>query len=151
MKKIIYILIIILLLCIVSCNSSNDIDNFINDAEKSINNEENKSNIYVKQIMNGYLNIDTSVTIGTAFENFFSYPTWEHFTSTEQTNIVEFTGNCMYDNKEVTCVIQFTLTGDSFEITYLSFNDISQNTLTVSALLNSIYDHYYDEHYYKAA
>ncbi|MEG0295877.1 MAG: hypothetical protein RR620_04095 [Clostridium sp.] len=140
MKRLLYILILFLIILpLTSCNSSKDIDNIVNDIEKSIENDENKENVYVQKVMTGNLNIDNIVTIGDVFENYFGYPTWEYFKSTEGQDIVEFTGNCMYDGKEVECIIQFVISGDNLEITYLSFNDISQNQFVLSSLLESIY------------
>lgn len=140
MKRLLYILILFLIILpLTSCNSSKDIDNIVNDIEKSIENDENKENVYVQKVMTGNLNIDNTVTIGDVFENYFGYPTWEYFKSTDGQDIVEFTGNCMYDGKEVECIIQFVISGDNLEITYLSFNDISQNQFVLSSLLESIY------------
>ena len=96
-------------------------------------------------------------TYGEAFENFFGAPTWKYFVGTkegvdedgdgkpdyteENVDIVEFTGYCMYHDVEVKALIQFTLSkeDDTFEATYLSFNDVPQNMFMLSALLEAAF------------
>lgn len=96
-------------------------------------------------------------TYGEAFENFFGSPTWKYFVGTkegadedgdgkpdyteENVDIVEFTGRCTYQDVEVKALIQFTLSkdGDTFEATYLSFNEVPQNMLMLSALLEAAF------------
>ena len=96
-------------------------------------------------------------TYGEAFENFFASPTWKYFVGTkegadedgdgkpdyteENVDIVEFTGYCTYQDVEVKALIQFTLSkeDDTFEATYLSFNDVPQNMFMLLALLDAVF------------
>lgn len=94
---------------------------------------------------------------GTTFDSFFSSPTWKYFVGTkegpdedgdgkadyteENVDIVEFTGYCTYQDVKVKALIQFTLDQeeDTFEATYLSFNEVPQNMLMLSVLLEAAF------------
>ncbi len=96
-------------------------------------------------------------TYGEAFENFFGSPTWKYFVGTKEgadedgdgrpdyieknVEIVEFTGRCLYQDVEVTALIQFTLNeeDDTFEATYLSFNEVPQSMYMLSVLLETVF------------
>lgn len=100
----------------------------------------------------------SNTTYGEAFDSFFGYPTWKYFVGTQEgadedgdgepdytidnVEIVEFTGYCEYNNVEVKALIQFTMNKDEgkFEATYLSFNDIPQNYLMLTALLEEVFE-----------
>ena len=94
---------------------------------------------------------------GDAFDAFFESPTWKYFVGTKEgpdedgdgeadytekdVDIVEFTGYCMYQDVKVKALIQFTLnkSDDTFEATYLSFNDVPQSNLMLLALLDTAF------------
>lgn len=96
-------------------------------------------------------------TYGEAFENFFGSPAWKYFVGTkegadedgdgkpdyveENADIVEFTGYCTYQNVEVKALIQFTLSKEdnTFEATYLFFNEVPQNMFMLAALLEAVF------------
>lgn len=100
-----------------------------------------EDDVYVEAIksatMQGY-----GCTYGQAFSHFFAYPKWKHFTSDTGYEIVEFTGDCLYDEQTVKALIQFTITNQNgnyieWEATYLSFNNVTQNLLMLSELLDT--------------
>lgn len=64
--------------------------------------------VYIVQTScpNGFSNISYK----DAFNEYFTDRKWEHFTSTEDQNVVEFTGTGIYDGKESEIKIQFVLT-----------------------------------------
>lgn len=95
-------------------------------------------------------------TYGEAFDAFFSAPTWKYFKGTkessdedgdgnpdseeENVDVVEFTGYCTYQDVDVKAVIQFTLNDDdTFTASYLSFNEVPQNMLMLSQLLDTVF------------
>ena len=80
-------------------------------------------------------------TYGEAFEDFFGNPKWKSFSTDTGVEVVEFTGNCLFDNTEVEALIQFTLDKEAgtFSVTYLSLNDISQNNLMITSMLEAIF------------
>lgn len=86
-------------------------------------------------------------TYNQAFSNFFANPKWSHFTSDDGFEVIEFTGNCEYDNQQVKALIQFKITKEiddyvEWEINYLSFNNVSQNIIMLSALLQKTAEEY---------
>lgn len=96
-------------------------------------------NEYISKVKNGTFNKYPDVIIGEAFDDFFGSPKWRYFISDDDLNIVEFTGKCTYDDVEVEALLQFTVyDDDSFELSYFSMNDISQNLLMISELIDKV-------------
>lgn len=102
-------------------------------------NENNENIQFVKQ---GYPKNYPNKTYGEAFDNFFESPRWKYFVSEDDEDIVEFTGKCLYMEEKVDACIQFTLDkkAETFDITYLSFNEVAQNKLMVWALISTIFE-----------
>lgn len=87
------------------------------------------------------------VKIGDAYDGFFKNGQWKYFEGEKGAKVVEFTGNCLYKDKEITVRQQFLLgDGNSFTVGALAFNDIDQDKLTTAALISKIYDEYYKQH-----
>lgn len=100
-------------------------------------------NEYVSAVKNGTFNNYPDVLIGDAFDDFFSNPKWKHFVSDDGINVVEFTGGCKYDDADVDALLQFIVyEDDSFELSYFSMNDISQNLFMVSGLIEKVIGEY---------
>ena len=101
-----------------------------------------ESSKYIDQVKNGTLNSHQSVTVGKAFEDFFSDTDWEYFTSENNQNIVEFTGTYNINNKKYKTLIQFAVNNNSteFEMKYLEVNGKPQNLLSWNSLLSNIYE-----------
>lgn len=113
---------------------------------------------HVRGVKGGIPNAYPDKTYGEAFDSFFAAPTWKYFVGTkegpdedgdgkpdyteENVDVVEFTGYCTYQDVEVKARIQFTLDkdGDTFSATYLSFNEVPQNMLMLSALLTRVFE-----------
>lgn len=85
-----------------------------------------------------------TITYGDAFDNFFSDGEWEFFESDKHEDVVEFNGRCEYRETEVKAKIQFVLfkNEDDFEISFLSFNDVPQDNLTMIALMDAVFEDY---------
>lgn len=99
-------------------------------------------NRYISLVKEGYpLDGSSSISYGEAFDYFFSNPTWEYFESTEDEDIVEFTGGCTYLDSPVTACIQFVLDVDNstFEVSYVDFNGVPQGTAIWSELLETAF------------
>lgn len=127
------------------------------EAEDQARNITDSQDSHVLGVKNGHPFDHPDQTYGDAFENFFTYPTWKYFVGTKEgadedgdgkpdyeekdVDIVEFTGYCTYQDTEVKALMQFTLDeeSDTFEATYLSFNDVPQNTLMLYGLLNRVF------------
>lgn len=84
------------------------------------------------------------ITYGEAFESFFSNTSWKYFESDKGKDIVEFTGDCLYADTEVTATFQFELDMEdgTFEIVYLGFNDVPQSILIEYALISKAFESY---------
>lgn len=137
MKRIIAIVLLSsMLVCLCACSSAeNAAEDIINQATSLAQ----TNDVYIKTIQNAEMT-GTTHTYKEVFDNFFAYPTWTRFTSDTDQEVVEFTGECLYDGQQVKAKIQFLITEEtddyiSWEATYLSFNDVTQNRLMLSALL----------------
>jgi hypothetical protein len=69
-----------------------------------------------------------------------SNPSWRDFPSTSGGTVVELTGEISYDGYPADALIQFDLSGGSFEAVYLGINDVDQSMLMLSSLLNKMCD-----------
>ena len=90
-----------------------------------------------------------NTTYADAFGFFFGSPKWTYFRGSTNDSgniydVVEFTGTCMFRDAEVSALIQFTLSedGDSFSATYLSFNDVPQDSLMLGLLIDKAFSEY---------
>lgn len=85
------------------------------------------------------------IEYGKAFDRFFSSPSWRSFDSTSGQKVVEFTGRFTYSGSPATAKIQFVLDiqGGTFTAYYLSINDVSQNKLMLSAMIQKVFESYY--------
>lgn len=79
-----------------------------------------------------------SATLGQMADAFMSNPSWTDFPSSTGSTIVELTGGMTYDGYPADAVIQFDLSGGSFEAVYLGINDVDQSRIMLSALLTKM-------------
>lgn len=96
----------------------------------------------VKSIKTAYLSsYSNNITVGDAVESFLAKPKWQYFQTETGEEVVQCTGKCSYDGKEVEAKLQFKLhDDDTFEVYTLSLNDISQNMFVLSAFMEKIYE-----------
>jgi len=101
-----------------------------------------KENKYVSMVKNGHPDKYPDSTYGKSFDKFFGSPTWKYFKSDDGKDVVEFTGDCKYENVKVKSKLQFILDVDSgtFEAGALSFNEVPQNKLITASLLNKVFE-----------
>lgn len=79
--------------------------------------------------------------IGEAFEDFFSNPEWETFTSEDGDTIVEFNGRCYLYDEKVNCCIQFTVYDDgTFETSYADLDGDSLTQYEINELYEVIFE-----------
>lgn len=134
--------------------------------EKEFGNLSSSEDENVLMVKNGTNSNYPAVTYGEAFDEFFENPSWRYFTGTQDgpdddgdgepdytkddVDVIEFTGKCMYSDVKVKALIQFTLDKDAgtFDIAYLSFNEVPQSTLVLSGLLSTVFESYLEEHVY---
>lgn len=145
MKKIMGSILLSAILLATGC-SKDDMDEAVNKADKKVKEEvavaTTKDHEHVQQIKTAKLPDYEKMIIEEAFHKFFKNPKWKYFVSEDHENIVEFTGNCVYQEQEVKAKIQFVLNKEdqTFRLKAMALNDIAQNELTTAAMLHSIYD-----------
>ncbi|TDT79673.1 MULTISPECIES: hypothetical protein [Bacillus] len=144
MKKIVGSVLVSSVLLVTGC-SSNDVDEAVNKTDKQVKEEvaiaTTKDHKYVQKIKSSKLPNYDSMAIEEAFHKFFKNPKWKYFTSKDNEEIVEFTGNCSYREQEVKAKVQFVINKDdnTFKLKALALNDISQNEIELKGMLHSIY------------
>ncbi|MEK4931599.1 hypothetical protein [Bacillus sp. FSL M7-1345] len=145
MKKVMGSILLSATLLATGC-SSDDVDEAVNKADKKVKEEvavaTTKGHEYVQQIKTAKLPGYEKMAIEEAFHKFFKNPKWKYFVSEDHEDLVEFTGNCVYQEQEVKAKIQFVLNKEdqTFKLKAMALNDIAQNELTTAAMLHSIYD-----------
>lgn len=145
-RKLITFTMLLIVFSLCGCTS---LDFVINDVVDQTSNIIQKDDAYVTAVQNAVIT-GYSCTYNEAFNSFFAYPAWKHFTSDGNKEVVEFTGSCTYDNATVKAKIQFLITSEQenyvqFEASYLSFNDVSQNLLMLSTLIEKAVYAYQDD------
>ena len=119
-----------------SSSSSEDATAFIDDTVNSFLGD----SVNVSSVKDAYLTSCPSATLGQMADAFMANPSWSDFASTTGGTVVELTGGITFDSADVEALIQFELSGSSFEASYLSFNQVSQNQLMLSSLLTKMCD-----------
>ena len=111
------------------------------DTSGGISSEDDR---YIDFVKNGSPEAYPDITYGEAFSNFFSNCQWQYFKGDNDTDVVEFSGDCMYRDAEATVTLQFILDVDegTFEAGYLAFNDVPQVVLVEYALITTVFDAY---------
>ena len=119
-----------------SSSSSEDATAFIDDTVNSFLGD----SVNVSSVKDAYLSSCPSATLGQMADAFMANPSWSDFASTTGGTVVELTGGITFDSADVEALIQIELSGTSFEASYLSFNQVSQNQLMLSSLLTKMCD-----------
>ena len=119
-----------------SSSSSEDATAFIDDTVNTFLGD----SVNVSSVKDAYLSSCPSATLGQMADAFMANPSWSDFASTTGGTVVELTGGITFDSADVEALIQFELFGSSFEASYLSFNQVSQNQLMLSSLLTKMCD-----------
>ncbi len=84
------------------------------------------------------------ISYGDAFDDFFGDCKWEYFKSEENQDVVEFRGNCMYEDETAEVKAQFLVSYDEGkgELYTMSLNDEIQPELVQAILLTKIFNDY---------
>lgn len=141
MKKLCLILMMFMMAFCTACSNS-AVQNAGKELEDSITGLKDADNQYVKMVKGGHPNNNPNVTYDQAFTKFFGTPRWKYFKSDENQDVVEFTGDCTYQDVEVKARIQFVVDkeNETFEATYLAFNEVPQSNLIMLAMLEKIFE-----------
>ena len=79
-----------------------------------------------------------TVTIGEAFDDFFSDPEWESYKIGNK-KYVDFTGGCTYFDEPAIMTITFIYFGDSFRVDNIAINGVDMPALLWPGFLEAIY------------
>jgi hypothetical protein len=134
-KRPIYILLAIVPLLLAGCSSSSDSSDTSSDLLDYFTESAN-----VSSVKDARLGSCPSATLGQMADAFMTNPSWRDFPSTSGGTVVELTGEISYDGLPADALIQFDLSGGSFEAVYLGINDVDQSRLVLSALLTKMCD-----------
>jgi len=115
-------------------SSSEDATAFIDDSINSFLGD----SANVSSVKDAYLSSCPNATLGHMADAFMASPSWSDFASTTGGTVVELTGGITFDSADVEALIQFDLSGSSFEAVYLSLNEVSQSKLMLSSLLTKM-------------
>ena len=93
----------------------------------------------IQIVQNGHLDALPNQKIGPAFKEFFGEPKWTSFTSTDNKEVVEFTGKCRWNGEPADFKMQFIMLKDgNFRVGAMKINDESMNILESSAIMKKI-------------
>jgi len=134
-KRPIYILLAIFSLLLAGCSSSSDSSDASSDLLDYFTESAN-----VSSVKDASLSSCPSATLGQMADAFMTNPSWRDFPSTTGGTVVELTGEISYDGLPADALIQFDLSGGSFEAVYLGINNVDQSMLMLSSLLNKMCD-----------
>ena len=134
-KRPIYIFLAIFSLLLAGCSSSSDSSDVSSDLLDYFTESAN-----VSSVKDASLSSCPSATLGQMADAFMTNPSWRDFPSTTGGTVVELTGEISYDGLPADALIQFDLSGGSFEAVYLGINDVDQSMLMLSSLLNKMCD-----------
>ncbi len=136
-KRPIYILLAIVPLLLAGCSSSSSSDS--SDVSSDLL-EYFTDSANVSSVKDASLSSCPSATLGQMADAFMTSPSWRDFPSTTGGTVVELTGEISYDGLPADALIQFDLSGGSFEAVYLGINNVDQSMLMLSSLLTKMCD-----------
>lgn len=77
----------------------------------------------VTLVKTGTMQMEPNIEIGKAFDKFFANPKWKSFKSTDNQQIVQFDGDCTWNDRPAKCTMQFIiLNNTNFELHYVGIN-----------------------------
>jgi hypothetical protein len=115
-----------------------------NSASDLINSISTSDSAEVKSVRDAYITqYSSTVTVGTAIDNFLGDPKWSYFVADTGEKIVQCVGKCTYNDETVEAKVQFLLNDDgTFGPYALALNDMSQDNLTFAMFMEKLYEKY---------
>lgn len=132
-------MVVVLAVCSACSNAS--LKNAGEEVKDSVASAMDSDNKYVLMVKNGYKKDNPALSYDKAFSAFFGTPRWKYIKGKDGQNVVEFTGDCTYQDAAVKARLQFVVDekNGSFEATYLAFNEVPQNRLILAALIEKAF------------
>ena len=99
---------------------------------------------YINMVKSGCPMLYPDSTYEEAFESFFKDCRWEYFKSTDDLDVVEFYGKCLYGGEEADITVQFVVSQEegTFELYALLIDDEVQPELLKVSFVLDIFDDY---------
>lgn len=126
------VLIPVIFLFVVSINASTGSSG--EDVSSQFQGTENAGKINI--VKNGCPSLIPNITFEEAYETFFANPDWRYFVADdeEESEIVEFVGDCTYDGEDAEVYIQFLLYDETDDLDFeLYYAGIKQNDVVVDS------------------
>ena len=99
---------------------------------------------YVNMVKSGSPMLYPDSTYGDVFGAFFDDYRWEYFKSTDDQDVVEFHGKCLYGDEKVKITAQFVVSYEegTFELYALTINNEMQPELVKVSFMLDVFDDY---------
>lgn len=99
----------VLLLLLAACSGGGDLQGTVFDR-------------HIAMVKDGSPVLIPEITYGDAYDHFFANPQWRGFTADDDSQVVEFSGECYYLEEEATVYIQFVVDDEEgyFDMYYVS-------------------------------
>ena len=104
------------------------------DVSSQLQGTENAEKINI--VRNGCPSLIPNITFAEAYENFFANPDWRYFVADdeEESEIVEFVGDCTYDGEDAEVYIQFLLYDETDDLAFeLYYAGIKKNDIVIDS------------------
>ncbi len=110
------------------------------------NSELSSNNVYVATIQATNLE-DSEYTYKEVLNDFFSNPTWKHFTSEDGNDVVEFTGGCTYGEDNVKVTVQYLITNETdstleWKVNYFDIDGEPQDETIFNEMITTAIESY---------
>lgn len=101
----------------------------------------------VERVRNNTYYIDSDVTFGEAFDNFFGNYTWESIPDDGLGHFCRFTGYCYHGDDPTKCEIEFIEYDDGSVVAdTLKIDGVEEEFVVLAELLDSVFEDYYNDH-----
>lgn len=113
----------------------------VEEVEEVAGNAATEEKSKIPAVKEGTLEDYPDQSVGAAFDSYFSQPEWNDASVKEGKKLVEFTGDFVYEQENMTASIQFLVDeNDDFEIEEVSYNGVPQNEVNTTSLFTSIFE-----------
>lgn len=109
------------------------------------NEADSEGSNYIKIIKEGSPEEYDEITYGDAFSDFFSDPDWEYVPSENGKDIVQFTGGCLYAEKDITVCIKFIIKDKTFQCTYMDYDGEKQDQDEINYMIDTVFSSYIED------
>lgn len=135
---------------LIACSSSQSKYSINNDKEEKVPQyfSDYGEDNFVALLKNSFNQMHPEYRFGDVFGEYLIEPSWRHFTSQDNCEIVEITGKYNYEGKNKNAKLQFIIyTNDrTTEVWMLSFDGVVQSKSVTRDFINDAFDSYIKNH-----